>query len=80
MVYLRCRNCGKFLLNSELSAEGYCSSECAEEYRACANCGSYFQADMGYKGNYCCPDCAVKYKISRFTDTATTHRLVKELA
>ena len=80
MVYLRCRNCGCYLLNSEVTEQGYCSSDCAEQYRTCANCGGYYQADMGYGGQYCCPECAVQYKMNRYTDTASRHGLLKELA
>ena len=52
MAYLRCRNCGCYLLNSELTVDGYCCSDCAVQYRACANCGGYYQADSGYGGQY----------------------------
>lgn len=80
MSYLCCRNCGCYLLPSEMTEGGYCSSECAEQYRTCANCGGYFQADMTYGGQYCGPDCAVQYTISRFRDVTPTHRLMEELA
>jgi hypothetical protein len=80
MVYLRCRNCGCYLLNSEISQEGYCCSDCAVQYRRCINCGGYYLADMGHHGQYCCPECAVQYKMSRYPDTAAIRELVKELA
>ena len=80
MAYLRCRNCGCYLLNSELTVDGYCCSDCAVQYRACANCGGYYQADSGYGGRYCCPECAVQYKMNRYPAAATQHDLVKELA
>ena len=80
MIYLRCRNCGCYLLNSEMTQEGYCCSACAERYRSCANCGGYYQADMGYGGQYCCPECTVQYKMNRYSDTSTKHGLLKELA
>jgi hypothetical protein len=80
MVYLRCRNCGCYLLDSEVFGDGYCCSDCAEQYRTCANCGGHYQADMGYKGQYCCPDCSVQYKINRYPEAATEHDLLKELA
>ena len=80
MVFRRCRNCGRYLASAELLEGGYCCRECAEAYRACVNCGDYFPSDMGYGEQYCSPDCAVQYKLSRFADTVTTNRLVKELA
>jgi hypothetical protein len=80
MVYLRCRNCGCYLLSSEVAENGCCSSDCAEQYRACTNCGSYYRADMGYGGKYCCPECAVRYKMNRFPAEAAKHDLLKELA
>jgi hypothetical protein len=80
MVYLRCRNCGCYLPTSEIVGEGYCSSDCAEQYRTCKNCGGYYQADMGYDGQHCCPECAVQYRMNRFPDASTKHDLLKELA
>jgi hypothetical protein len=80
MVYLRCRNCGCYLLNSKVVEKGYCCSDCAEQYRTCINCGRYYQADSGYTEQYCCPDCAVQYKMSRYPETAAKHDLLKELA
>ena len=80
MVYLRCRNCGSYRLNSEIGQDGYCGSDCAVQYRRCMNCGGYYLADMGHHGQYCCPDCAVQYKMSRYSDTAAKHGLVEELA
>jgi hypothetical protein len=80
MVYLRCRNCGCYLLITEISQEGYCCSDCAEQYRTCANCGGHYLADMGYRDRYCCPECAVQYKLSRYPDTAAKRGLLKELA
>jgi hypothetical protein len=80
MVYLRCRNCGCYLLNSEISKDGYCSDDCAERYRTCTNCGGHYLADMGYGGRYCCPECAVQYKINRYPGAAIKQGLLKELA
>ena len=80
MVYLRCRNCGCYLLNSEVLGEGYCCSECARQYRACKNCGGYYQDDSGHSGQYCCPECAVQYKMNRYPEAAGKHDLLKELA
>ena len=78
MVYLRCRTCGCYLPDSQLTEQGCCSSECADRYRSCVNCGRYYRLDSGYRQQYCCPECAVQYKISRRIETATT--LMKELA
>jgi len=80
MVFRRCRNCGRYLISTELLEGAYCCRDCAETYRACANCGNYFPSDMGYGERYCSPDCAVQYKLSRFADAAATNGLVKELA
>jgi hypothetical protein len=80
MNYIRCRNCGRYLLPSEATGDGYCSSECAEVYRVCTNCGRYFPAGGGHSQQYCCSECAVQYKMSRFIDTARTNGLMKELA
>jgi hypothetical protein len=80
MVYLRCRNCGSYRIHSEIVEEGYCSADCAEQYRTCANCGGYYPADMGYREQYCCPECAVQYKINRRPGTAAQQSLFKELA
>jgi hypothetical protein len=79
LVYLRCRNCGRYLLESE-TIEGYCSRACAEVYRACTNCGAYFPEGRGHKEQYCRPDCAVQYRMSRFIDVPATGGLTKELA
>jgi hypothetical protein len=80
MVYMRCRNCGCYLINSELIDDGYCSEECAKQYRACINCGAFHPADMVYGGQYCCPECAVQYKMSRYPEAETKRGLLKELA
>jgi hypothetical protein len=80
MAYLRCRNCGRYLLSVDMINQGYCSDECVEVFRACTNCGDYFRADMVYGEQYCRPDCAIQYKMSRFVDTTTTDRLAEELA
>ncbi len=79
MVYLRCRNCGCYLLNSEIREDGYCSDACAERYRTCTNCGGYYLADRGYGGQYCRPECAVQYKMNRYPGAAQ-HGILKELA
>ena len=79
MVYLRCRNCGRYLLESE-AVEGYCCRGCAEVYRACTNCGAYFPEGRGHKEQYCCPECAVQYRMSRFIDAPAIRGLTKELA
>jgi hypothetical protein len=80
MVYQRCRNCGCYLLNSELGEEGYCCEDCAQQYRTCSNCGRHYPTDMGYEGQYCSPECAVQYKMSRYPAAASNHGLLKELA
>ena len=80
MVFLRCRNCGCYLLKSDVAEEGYCCSDCAQQYRSCTNCGSYYQADMSFGGQYCCPECAVQYKMNRYPAEASKHDLLKELA
>lgn len=79
MAYLRCRNCGRYLLSVDMIDQGYCCDECAEVFRACTNCGGYFRADMGYGEQYCRPDCAIQYKMSRFVEATTTNKLAEEL-
>jgi hypothetical protein len=80
MVYVRCRNCGCYLITSGISPEGYCGSDCSERYRSCANCGGYYLVGTGYRDRYCCPECAVQYKMSRYPDETARQGLMEELA
>jgi hypothetical protein len=80
MVYLRCRNCGRYLLSSQTVEDGYCCDDCSRQFLSCINCGGYYQADMGYRGGYCGPECAVQYRLSRYPGTTVKHGLRKELA
>ena len=61
-VYIRCRNCGKYVEENQSINRIFCSPECTEAYLRCPNCGRFFlkSEDSGF-GEYCSIECKTLY-------------------
>ena len=60
-VYIRCRNCGRYMEEPAAVLHYYCSEECSVQFTRCGNCGSYFPKKESDTGEYCSNECMVRY-------------------
>jgi hypothetical protein len=61
--YMRCFNCGKFIITEDAYKEKYCSLICSSVYAKCSNCGTFYEAKKGYSENYCSCECSTAHEI-----------------
>jgi endogenous inhibitor of DNA gyrase (YacG/DUF329 family) len=60
--FIRCHNCGSYVLEEEAVNDAFCSSMCALRYTRCLNCGKYFIKLDDNMLPVCSKECAVYYK------------------
>lgn len=60
-VYIRCRNCGRYVEESAAVMKYYCSPECSTRFTRCRNCGKFFIAGESGSDTFCSEECMVQY-------------------
>ena len=55
--YIRCPNCGKYFIDTEIEDKMFCSHECRNFYKACIACGNYFTTSRTEDKLYCSEIC-----------------------
>ncbi|MCF7948946.1 MAG: hypothetical protein K9M94_10215 [Spirochaetia bacterium] len=61
-TYIRCRNCGRYVLQEEAYNHYFCSSNCSQRFVRCKNCGTYFLASDSQYPEFCSKECAYSWE------------------